>query len=282
MKTVYSINEVQTFISEAKASGKTIGFVPTMGNLHDGHLSLIHKAREQADIVIASIYVNPLQFGANEDLESYPKTLAEDQAQLKEQAVDLLFAPSSNEIYPYGMEHHTSVAVAHLSNLHCGKSRPGHFTGVATIVCKLFNIIQPDVAVFGEKDFQQLAVIRSMVNDLCMPVKVVGAPIARNEEGLALSSRNGYLTQQELAIAPALNQMLENAKHEVLSGRPYDHILRDGIARLAQAGFKPDYLDICNRETLLPATQQDKSLVILAAAYLGKARLIDNTQVDIN
>ncbi|MCX4026354.1 pantoate--beta-alanine ligase [Endozoicomonas sp. SM1973] len=282
MKTVYSIDEVQAFINEAKATGKTIGFVPTMGNLHDGHLSLIHKAREKTDIVIASIYVNPLQFGANEDLESYPKTLAEDQAQLKEQAVDLLFAPSSNEIYPHGMEHHTSVAVVHLSNLHCGKSRPSHFTGVATIVCKLFNIVQPDVAVFGEKDFQQLAVIRSMVNDLCMPVKIVGAPIARNSEGLALSSRNGYLTRQELAIAPALNQMLENAKQEVLSGRPYDHILRDGIARLAQAGFKPDYLDICNRETLLPATQQDKSLVILAAAYLGKARLIDNIQVDIN
>lgn len=282
MKTVYSINDAQTFVNEAKALGKTIGFVPTMGNLHDGHLSLIHKAREHADVVIVSIYVNPLQFGANEDLESYPKTLAEDQAQLKEQSVELLFAPSSNEIYPKGMEHHTAVAVEHLSNLHCGKSRPGHFTGVATIVCKLFNIVQPDVAVFGEKDFQQLAVIRNMVNDLCIPVKVVGAPIARNSEGLALSSRNGYLTRQELTIAPALYQMLQIAKEEIRSGRPYDHVLRDGLARLAKAGFKPDYLDICSRDSLLPATQQDKALVVLAAAYLGKARLIDNIQVDID
>ncbi|MCL6417114.1 pantoate--beta-alanine ligase [Aestuariirhabdus sp. Z084] len=281
MNTVYSIADVREYVRAARAAGKRVAFVPTMGNLHKGHLSLVHKAQEKADVVIVSIYVNPLQFGANEDLESYPRTLAEDQAQLKGENVDLLFAPSSNEIYPEGMEHHTNVAVDSLSNMHCGKTRPGHFTGVATIVCKLFNIVQPDVAVFGIKDFQQLAVIRKMVEDLYLPVEVIGADIARDSRGLALSSRNGYLSDEELDIAPSLYRVLSEAREQVLQGMSYDLVLRDALAKLAQAGLKPDYIDICSQQSLQPATTQDKELVILAAAYLGRARLIDNVTLTL-
>ncbi|MGI0118898.1 pantoate--beta-alanine ligase [Zooshikella sp. RANM57] len=282
MKTVHSIQAIRDFVQAAKTEGKRIAFVPTMGNLHAGHLSLVHKAQEQADVVIVSIYVNPLQFGASEDLESYPRTLAEDQAQLKNEKVDLLFAPSTEEIYPEGMDHHTTVAVDSLSNMHCGKSRPGHFTGVATIVCKLLNIVQPDIAVFGIKDFQQLAVIRKMVDDLYIPIKIVGANIARDEHGLALSSRNGYLTQEELTIAPKLYATLCDVKEAIKTGIPFDIILKDATANLARAGFKPDYIDICNQHSLLPASSKDKQLVVLAAAYLGKARLIDNIVINLN
>ncbi len=281
MNTVYSIADARAYVRQARSEGKKVAFVPTMGNLHAGHLSLVHKARESADIVIVSIYVNPLQFGSNENIESYPRTLAQDQEQLKGENVDLLFAPSSREIYPQGMEHHSSVAVEHLSHLHCGKSRPGHFTGVATIVCKLFNIVQPDVAVFGIKDFQQLAVIRKMVEDLYIPIDIVGAEIARDEHGLALSSRNGYLTEQELEIAPNLYQILQEAKELILQGTSYDRVLRDAFAKLAQSGLKPDYIDICCQHSLQPASQDDKELVILAAAYLGRARLIDNVTLTL-
>lgn len=281
MNTVYNIADARAYVRQARQEGKRIAFVPTMGNLHAGHLSLVHKARESADVVIASIYVNPLQFGAHEDIESYPRTLAQDQDQLKGENVDLLFAPSSREIYPEGMEHHTSIAVDHLSHLHCGKSRPDHFTGVATIVCKLFNIVQPDVAVFGIKDFQQLAVIRQMVEDLYIPIEIIGADIARDERGLALSSRNGYLTQQELEIAPHLHRILQETKSLILQGISYDLLLRDAFAKLAQSGLKPDYIDICCQHSLQPASEHDKELVILAAAYLGKARLIDNLTVTL-
>ncbi|RRJ82254.1 pantoate--beta-alanine ligase [Aestuariirhabdus litorea] len=282
MNTVYSIADVREYVRTARAAGQRIAFVPTMGNLHKGHLTLVHKAREHADLVIVSIYVNPLQFGASEDLESYPRTLAEDQAQLKDEKVDLLFAPSSNEIYPHGMEHHTNVSVDCLSNMHCGKSRPGHFTGVATIVCKLFNIVQPDVAVFGVKDFQQLAVIRQMVEDLYMPVEIIGADIARDSRGLALSSRNGYLSDAELDIAPSLYRVLCEAREQILQGVSYDLILRDALAKLAQAGLKPDYIDICSQHSLQPASAQDRELVILAAAHLGRARLIDNVTLTLD
>ena len=198
MKTVYSIEEIRDFVQTVKAAGKTVAFVPTMGNLHEGHLTLVTKAKELADIVVVSIYVNQLQFGPNEDYHSYPRTMEQDETLLREHGVDMVFAPTSHIIYPEGLEQHTVVKVDALDGMHCGKSRPAFFTGISTVVTKLFNIVQPHIAVFGEKDFQQLAIIRKMVSDLCIPVEIVGAPIARSETGLALSSRNGYLSPDEL------------------------------------------------------------------------------------
>ncbi len=282
MKTVASIAEVQDQISTARSQGLKIGFVPTMGNLHEGHLSLVRKAREVCDYVVVSIYVNQLQFGPNEDYDSYPRTFEEDQELLIKEGVQLLFTPTSHEIYPEGAEHHTVVKVDALDGMHCGSSRPGFFTGISTVVCKLFNIVRPDVAVFGEKDFQQLAIIQKMVTDLCMPVEIIGAPIARAENGLALSSRNGYLSDEEKQIAATLNQTLVEAKEQILAGdRNYDAIHRDAFVKLARAGFKPDYFNIVDRHTLQPAGLNDTKLVILAAAMLGRARLIDNLQLDI-
>ena len=282
MKTVGTIADTQDVLSTVRTQGKKIGFVPTMGNLHDGHLSLVREAKKRCDYVIVSIYVNQLQFGPNEDYDSYPRTFEEDQELLIKEGVDLLFTPTSHEIYPEGAEHHTVVRVDALDGMHCGSSRPGFFTGIATIVCKLFNILRPDVAVFGEKDFQQLAIIRKMVEDLCMPIDVVGAPIARAESGLALSSRNGYLTADERNAAALLYQVISEAREQILAGeRNYDAIHRDGFVKLARAGFKPDYFNIVDRHTLQPATLKDDKLVILAAAMLGRARLIDNIQLDI-
>ncbi|OQX39528.1 MAG: pantoate--beta-alanine ligase [Oceanospirillales bacterium LUC14_002_19_P2] len=282
MKTVYSINDTRDYIRSARAQGRSIAFVPTMGNLHDGHLSLVKKAKEQADEVVVSIYVNQLQFGPNEDYDSYPRTFEEDQALLEAHDVQLVFAPSSHEIYPEGAEHHTVVRVDALDGMHCGKSRPGFITGIATVVTKLFNIVQSDYAVFGEKDFQQLCIIRKMVNDLMLPVEIIGAPIARAENGLALSSRNGYLSAEEKQTAATLHQTLSAARESIIAGdRNYDALHRDAFVKLARAGFKPDYFNIVSRHTLQPATLADKELVILAAAALGRARLIDNIQIDL-
>ena len=282
MKIADSITKVQDHISTARSQGLKIGFVPTMGNLHDGHLSLVRKAREVCDYVVVSIYVNQLQFGPNEDYDSYPRTFEEDQALLIQEGVQLLFTPTSHEIYPEGAEHHAVVRVDALDGMHCGSSRPGFFTGISTVVCKLFNIVRPDVAVFGEKDFQQLAIIQKMVTDLCMPVEIIGAPIARAENGLALSSRNGYLSDEEKHIAATLHQTITEARDQIISGeRNYDAIHRDAFVKLARAGFKPDYFNIVDRHTLQPATLADNKLVILAAAMLGRARLIDNLQLDI-
>ncbi|MCK5895030.1 MAG: pantoate--beta-alanine ligase [Endozoicomonadaceae bacterium] len=282
MKTVYSINDARDSIRSAKTQGRTIVFVPTMGNLHDGHLSLVKKAREVADEVVVSIYVNQLQFGPNEDYDSYPITFEEDQALLNAHDVPLLFAPSSHEIYPEGAEHHTVVRVDALDGMHCGKSRPGFFTGIATVVAKLFNIVQPNYAVFGEKDFQQLCIIRKMVDDLMLPLEIIGAPIARAENGLALSSRNGYLSEEEKQTAAILWQTLIRARKAIIAGdRDYDALHRVAFVKLARAGFKPDYFNIVSRHTLQPATLDDKELVILAAAGLGRARLIDNIQIDL-
>ncbi len=253
-----------------------------MGNLHNGHLTLVQRARELADIVIVSIYVNQMQFGPNEDFDSYPRTLAEDQALLEAQQVDMVFAPTPAIIYPEGLEHHTAVKVDILDGIHCGKTRPAFFTGIATVVTKLFNIVQPDYAVFGEKDFQQLSIIRKMVRDLCIPVEIIGAPIARDANGLALSSRNGYLSAEEREQACLLNRLLHAAKDKILAGDiSYQSIQQDAIDELANAGFTPDYFNIIRRSDLQPASPDDKQLVILAAAALGKARLIDNIQIDL-
>ena len=283
MKTLHSITEVQSAISVCRAEGKKVGFVPTMGNLHGGHLTLVQKAKELCDVVIVSIYVNPLQFGPNEDYDSYPRTMEQDSQLLMEHGVDFLYAAQTTEIYPEGSENHTHISIEILDGMHCGKSRPGFFTGIATVVTKLFNIVRPDVAVFGEKDFQQLTIIRKMVRDMCMPVEIIGAPIAREKTGLAKSSRNGYLTREEREeIAPTLYQCLQTARKDIQAGeRDYDLIRRDAFAKMAQAGFKPDYFNISSTETLLPAGPEDQSLVILAAGYLGKARLIDNITVDL-
>ena len=286
MKTVYSVEDIRGYVKSVKAAGKTVALVPTMGNLHGGHLTLVTKAQQQADVVIVSIYVNQLQFGPNEDYHSYPRTMAQDEALLEEHNVDMVFAPTSHVIYPEGLDHHTEVKVDALDGMHCGKSRPAFFTGISTVVTKLFNIVQPDIAVFGEKDFQQLCIIRKMVKDLCIPVEIVGAPIARSETGLALSSRNGYLTPEELAQASLLNQELRKAKEAIEAGKDsqnvsYDILQRDALAHLAELGFQPDYFNIIRRSDLHPAGPEDKELVILAAAALGKARLIDNIQIDL-
>ena len=283
MKTVHTIADIQTAVAVCKAEGKKVGFVPTMGNLHGGHLTLVEKAKELCDVVVVSIYVNPLQFGPNEDYDSYPRTMEQDQQLLIEHGVDLLYTAKTTEIYPEGSEHHTHVSVEVLDGMHCGKSRPGFFTGIATVVTKLFNIVRPDIAIFGEKDFQQLAIIRKMARDMCMPVDIVGAAIAREETGLAKSSRNGYLTREEREeIAPTLYRCLQTAREAILNGeRDYDLLRRDAFAKMAQAGFKPDYFNISNTDTLLPAGRDDQTLVILAAGYLGKARLIDNITVSL-
>jgi pantoate--beta-alanine ligase len=284
MKIIHSIQELRKELHMRRFDKERISFVPTMGNLHEGHISLIHKAAEKGDCVVASIFVNPLQFGANEDLESYPRTPQEDEAQLRATGcVDFLFRPRVEEIYPNGQENHTVVEVPNISDVFCGASRPGHFRGVATIVCKLLNIVQPDFAIFGEKDFQQLMVIRKSVEDLCLPVKVIGAPTARSEEGLALSSRNGYLTPEEKAIAPKLYQALSQAKDAILNDQAdFKGLQNRSNEFLEQAGFKPDYFEVCNARTLEPALRTDEKLVILAAAYLGKARLIDNIYFSLN
>ena len=281
MKTVTTVKELRHAVNAARRAGKTIGFVPTMGNLHQGHLNLLIKAREHSDFVVSSIFVNPLQFNNADDLERYPRTLEEDQASLEKFDCDLLFAPHEEAVYPNGRASQTFVEVPEVSDLYCGASRPGHFRGVTTIVNKLFNLVQPDVAVFGRKDFQQLHVIRRMVDDLSMPIEIVGVETARALSGLALSSRNGYLTEQELKVAPVLYEQLLNIKDQVIKGvETLDAIIEDAQAILEQHGFKRDYIHIVNRHSLKAPAPEDHELVILAAAYLGHARLIDNFEFD--
>jgi pantoate--beta-alanine ligase len=280
MRTVHSLKELRSILRSYRQQGKTIGLVPTMGNLHEGHISLVRKASEAADIVVTSIFVNPMQFGANEDLDTYPRTLNEDQDKLAAAGNTLVFAPSAEEIYPEGMARQTKVIVPEVSEGHCGASRPGHFEGVATVVTMLFNMVQPDVAVFGEKDFQQLAVIRKMVRDLMIPVQVVGAPTVREEDGLAKSSRNGYLSETERAIAPVVFQTLQNTAEQVQQGRSdFDALEQEARDALASAGLRPDYFNIVSSRTLKPATENDREITLLAAAFLGTTRLIDNLTI---
>ena len=281
MKTIHEVTALRAELAALRRDGK-VAFVPTMGNLHAGHLALVRKARRHAAHVVASIFVNPLQFGANEDLDSYPRTLQQDQQALEAEGVSLLFAPTVAVMYPVPLEQHTRVEVPGLSGLYCGASRPGHFEGVATVVCKLFNMVQPDVAVFGKKDFQQLLVIRRMVRDLCMPVEIVGLDTVREPDGLAMSSRNQYLLPAERDVAPQLYQALCDTAQRIASGkRDYAALLEDLRAQLVQVGFHPDYIEVADSRTLLPPTEQSDSLVILAAAWLGAARLIDNIEVDL-
>lgn len=280
MRTVHSLKELRTILRGYRQQGKTIGLVPTMGNLHEGHISLVRKASEAADIVVTSIFVNPMQFGASEDLDKYPRTLAEDQEKLEAAGNTLVFAPSVDEVYPEGLARQTQVVVPDVSEGHCGASRPGHFEGVATVVTMLFNMVQPDVAVFGEKDFQQLAVIRKLVRDLCIPVEVIGAPTVREDDGLAKSSRNGYLSEDDRHMAPVVYKTLEETGRKLTEGRTdFTALENEAKDALTQAGLRPDYFNIVNSETLKPASSGDASLTMLVAAFLGTTRLIDNLTV---
>ncbi|MFK4026056.1 pantoate--beta-alanine ligase [Stutzerimonas balearica] len=281
MNIVKTVADLRAAVARARSEGKRIGFVPTMGNLHAGHIALIKKAGQRADFVVASIFVNPLQFGPNEDLASYPRTLAADQEKLVNAGCHLLFAPSVEEMYPHGQADQTLVRVPGVSEGLCGASRPGHFDGVSTVVTKLFNMVQPDLAVFGQKDFQQLAVIRTMVRDLNMPVQIISEPIVRADDGLALSSRNGYLTTEERTIAPQLYRTLCELRDAIAGGeRDYSALVERGLNRLRQAGLRPDYLELRNAVDLQPADQHSREVAILVAAFLGRTRLLDNILVE--
>lgn len=280
METVDTRGALRDQIAQWRLSGETVAFVPTMGNLHDGHLTLLAKAREVADRSVASIFVNPLQFGPFEDYDQYPRTPDSDEQMLTKMGVDLLFAPRAQEMYPLGREQGTRVEVPGVSDILCGMQRPGHFVGVATVVAKLFNLVQPDYAVFGEKDFQQLVVIRRMALDLCMPVKVLGAPTHREQDGLAMSSRNQYLTPDERARAATLYQTITDVARDIENGRrDFDNLCDWASARLAESGFRPHYVEVRDTEDLRKPDEQSRELVVLAAAQLGRARLIDNVRV---
>ncbi|PBP46975.1 pantoate--beta-alanine ligase [Pseudomonas syringae] len=277
MNTVKTVQDLRAAVARARSEGKRIALTPTMGNLHSGHAALVTKATQRADFVVATIFVNPLQFGPNEDLATYPRTLAADQEKLLQAGCNLLFTPSVEEMYPHGMADQTLVSVPHLSQGLCGASRPGHFEGVATVVSKLFNMVQPDLAIFGEKDFQQLAVIRAMVRDLNMPIQIIGEPTVRADDGLALSSRNGYLSDAQRAAAPALYQAIRQTADVISAGeQDFDALLASKKQQLEAAGFRIDYLEIRDATSLRPATADNREVVILAAAFLGKTRLIDN------
>ena len=261
--------------------GQSVGFVPTMGNLHDGHISLVREARTRCDVVVVSIFVNPTQFGPNEDFDRYPRTLDADAAALVEAGADLLFAPSVEEMYPLG-QNQTWVDVDQLGDHLCGASREGHFRGVTTVVSKLLNIVQPDVAIFGEKDFQQLAILRRMCEELLFPVKIVGAATSRETDGLARSSRNGFLSESERTLAPQLYALLQQVKTEIIGGeRNYRALESRTSQSLNSTGFSVDYITIANARTLAPAGPDDTDLIIAVAAKLGSTRLIDNISLAV-
>ncbi|HAZ3905357.1 TPA: pantoate--beta-alanine ligase [Escherichia coli] len=269
-------------IRRLRMEGKRVALVPTMGNLHDGHMKLVDEAKARADVVVVSIFVNPMQFDRPEDLARYPRTLQEDCEKLNKRKVDLVFAPSVKEIYPNGTETHTYVDVPGLSTMLEGASRPGHFRGVSTIVSKLFNLVQPDIACFGEKDFQQLALIRKMVADMGFDIEIVGVPIMRAKDGLALSSRNGYLTAEQRKIAPGLYKVLSSIADKLQAGeRDLDEIIAIAGQELNEKGFRSDDIQIRDADTLLEVSENSKRAVILVAAWLGDARLIDNKMVKL-
>ncbi|EGO9601205.1 pantoate--beta-alanine ligase [Escherichia coli] len=269
-------------IRRLRMEGKRVALVPTMGNLHDGHMKLVDEAKARADVVVVSIFVNPMQFDRPEDLARYPRTLQEDCKKLNKRKVDLVFAPSVKEIYPNGTETHTYVDVPGLSTMLEGASRPGHFRGVSTIVSKLFNLVQPDIACFGEKDFQQLALIRKMVADMGFDIEIIGVPIMRAKDGLALSSRNGYLTAEQRKIAPGLYKVLSSIADKLQAGeRDLAEIIAIAGQELNEKGFRADDIQIRDADTLLEVSENSKRAVILVAAWLGDARLIDNKMVEL-
>ncbi|WP_108446028.1 pantoate--beta-alanine ligase [Halomonas denitrificans] len=280
MRTLHEIAPLREALDDARRRGQRVALVPTMGNLHEGHLALVAEARRRGDVVVATIFVNPLQFGPGEDLDAYPRTLAEDQMKLEAAGCDLLFAPETTTLYPRGLDAQTRVSVPEVSEGLCGGDRPGHFDGVATVVTMLFQLVQPDVACFGEKDYQQLAVIRRLVADLHLRVEIVGVPIVRAEDGLALSSRNGYLDAAQRAVAPTLYATLCTLRAALEDGAAPHDALADGLARLREAGFAPDYLEL-RAADLGPVTATTREAVLLAAARLGPTRLIDNLSLTL-
>jgi len=280
MLTLARIDETRRFVAEQHRGGRRVALVPTMGNLHEGHLALVRLARERADTVVASIFVNPLQFGRGEDFGRYPRTLQRDLELLEGEGAAAVFAPGVDDMYPDGQEQQTIVEVPRLSSVLEGAFRPGHFAGVATVVTKLFGIVTPDIAVFGEKDFQQLAVIRQLVRDLGLGVEIVAGPTVREPDGLALSSRNQYLSPAQRQQAPALYRTLAAARRRLAAGdRSYAAIEEEGKAALAAAGFEPDYVAIRRASDLALPGEADADLVVLGAARLGATRLIDNLRV---
>jgi pantoate--beta-alanine ligase len=279
LKTVTTIAQVREQVARWHEARERVVFVPTMGNLHAGHVSLIEAARKHGQRFVSSIFVNPMQFGPNEDFAHYPRTPTNDAQMLEAAGCDLMFMPEVGEIYPNGSERATRVEVPFVSDILCGEFRPGHFEGVATIVAKLFHIVDPDVAIFGEKDFQQLTVIRRMVADLCLRVEIVGAPTVREADGLAMSSRNQYLDAAQRQVAPTIYRQLQQAVSALKAGvRDFARIETTGIAALNDAGFRTDYFNVRDAQSLGPAAPDTRQFVVLTAARLGKARLIDNVQ----
>ncbi len=274
-----TVSDLRDFLASTRSRGKTIGFVPTMGNLHQGHLDLVNKAAEMADVVIVSIFVNPMQFGPHEDFDAYPRTLESDCKALANHPCDAVFSPTVREMYPKGVN--TEIDVPSLSTILCGHHRPGHFKGVATVVTKLLNIVQPDVAVFGNKDYQQLQVIRTMVADLLIPVSIVGADTTREPSGLAMSSRNAYLSKEEKDTASMLYATLRTIGAALQKDTQVSTTMKNEKQRLAAAGFVLDYLEIKDAQDLSKSYVEADSAVILVAAKLGKARLIDNLVVEL-
>jgi pantoate--beta-alanine ligase len=277
MLTVTTVADVRAHVARWHEAHERVVFVPTMGNLHAGHMSLIEAARTHGDRFVASIFVNPMQFGPNEDFAHYPRTPTQDAKMLEAAGCDLMFSPEVGEIYPNGADNATRIEVPGISRILCGEFRPGHFEGVATVVAKLFHIVDPDVAIFGEKDYQQLTVIRRMVADLCLRVEIVGAPTVRESDGLAMSSRNQYLTPEERRLAPAIYRQLQQAVEALKSGvREFGHVEGTGRAALDGAGLRTDYFSVRDARTLAEARPDTREFVVLTAARLGKARLIDN------
>jgi pantoate--beta-alanine ligase len=282
MQTVRIREELRRRVNEWRRAGDRIALVPTMGNLHDGHLGLVKMARAHADRIVVSIFVNPTQFEPGGDYDAYPRTPALDQQRLKQARVDLVFAPDVETIYPFGIENATVVSVPVLTGELCGQFRPGHFDGVTSVVSRLLILVMPDVAIFGQKDYQQQLVIRRMAADLGLPVEIVLAPTERAEDGLAYSSRNQYLTPGERGTAPFLYHTLRQVAEALVAGkRDYAELERHAMSALAAKGFRPDYVSIRRAENLQPPDGDAGSLAVLAAAHLGKARLIDNVIVEL-
>ncbi len=282
MQVFRHIDALRQMLANERQAGKRIGFVPTMGNLHQGHLALVEQAKSRCDVVVASIFVNRLQFGLNEDWDQYPRTFERDCQKLTQVACDYLFFPEEQDIYPNGMDEQTRVIAPSMTDVLCGASRPGHFEGVTTVVSKLFNIVQPHEAVFGLKDFQQIAVIRRMVQDLCIPVEIVAGDIVRESDGLAMSSRNHFITPQERPQANQLHKTLNWMSEQLVSGhRDFAALEQQGEQQITAAGFRMDYLQVCHSETLTPARVDDAKITVLGAMYTEAARLIDNVSLEL-
>lgn len=280
MKLLTTSAQLREQIAIWRRNGERIAFVPTMGNLHNGHFRLVDVAKQKADRVIVSIFVNPMQFGKNEDLDKYPRTLEADCNGLTAHGADAVFTPTPDMMYPRGLDVQSYVEVPLLGDLHCGASRAGHFRGVSTIVCKLFNLVQPDIACFGMKDYQQVAIIRQMVNDLSLPIEIIGVATERADDGLALSSRNGYLSKEQRAIAPKLYQVLQQLRNTIIAGNhDYRSLEQQTRLQLNAMGFTSDYINIANQQDLSLACSPEQDKVILAAVSLGKTRLIDNIEI---